>query len=170
MKISLVAFSASATASAMLSELARYVLPSPSKPSGGITGTIPWFSSVCRSSVSTRSTLPVSKWSMPWMIPSGWATMAFVLAARRSLAERPSQDLVCETVRGVYGQLQRGSVGHAGAVEVGRLDTLLFGESLICSAAPCTSTTRMFNDRRTATSRRMLAKLSSVKMTPPPQE
>ena len=56
--------------------------------------------------------------------------MAFVQAARRSLAERPSQDLVRETVRGFYGQLQGRGIGHAGAIEVGRLDTLLLGESL----------------------------------------
>ena len=40
------------------------------------------------------------------------------------------QDLVRETVRGVNGQLQCRGIGHAGAIQVGGLDILLFGESL----------------------------------------
>jgi len=40
----------------------------------------------------------------------------------------------------------------------------LSASALICSAAPCTSTTRMLKERNTATSRRMLAKFSSVTM------
>ena len=39
------------------------------------------------------------------------------------------KDLVRETVRGVYGQLQRRGIGHAGTIEVGRLDTLPLGQS-----------------------------------------
>ncbi len=40
------------------------------------------------------------------------------------------KDLVRETVRGFYGQLQGRGIGHAGAIQVGRLDALLLGESL----------------------------------------
>ena len=39
-------------------------------------------------------------------------------------------DLVRETVRNVDGQLQCRGVGHAGGLEVGRLDTLLLRQSL----------------------------------------
>ena len=85
------AFSCSATASATPSEFTRYVLPSPSKPSGGMTGTTPCASSDWSSSASTRSTLPVKRWSTPWRMPTGCATITFALAARRSLAERPSR-------------------------------------------------------------------------------
>ena len=61
MKINLMALSASATATATPSEFTRYVLPSPSKPSGGMTGTTPCISNDCSNSVSTRSTLPVNR-------------------------------------------------------------------------------------------------------------
>ena len=37
---------------------------------------------------------------------------------------------------------------------------------MICAAAPWTSTTRMFSERSTATSSRMLAKFSSVTIAP----
>ena len=65
--------------------------PSPSKPSGGMTGTTPCASSDRSSSPSTRSTLPVNCWSTPWMMPTGWAVITLALAARRSLADRPSR-------------------------------------------------------------------------------
>ncbi len=35
---------------------------------------------------------------------------------------------MCQPVRSVYGQLQCGGIGHARAIEVGRMDTLLPGE------------------------------------------
>ena len=47
------------------SEFTRYVLPSLSKPSGGMTGTTSFASSHWSSSTSTRSTLPVKRWSTP---------------------------------------------------------------------------------------------------------
>ena len=95
-----------------------------------MTGTIPWFSSVWRSSISTRSTLPVNSWSTPWMIPSGWAMMALVQAARRSLAERPSRISCVRRLAASRASLQRRRIGDAGAIEVGRLDSLLLRERL----------------------------------------
>ena len=52
---------------------------------------MPLSSSFWSISTSTRSTLPVNRWSTPCRMPSGWAMMALVQAARRSLAERPSR-------------------------------------------------------------------------------
>ena len=40
------------------------------------------------------------------------------------------QDLMREAVRGVHGQLQRRSIGHPRAIQVGHLDALLLGERL----------------------------------------
>jgi len=40
------------------------------------------------------------------------------------------KDLVRETIRGVYGHLQCRGISNTGAIEVGRLDTLLLSESL----------------------------------------
>ena len=65
MKISFTAFNAIATATATLSELTRYALPSVLKPMGETTGTMPWFSKGSRIVVSIRSTFPVNRWSTP---------------------------------------------------------------------------------------------------------
>jgi len=46
------------------------------------------------------------------------------------IGRKAFQDLVRETVCGVHGDLQGGSIGHAGTIEVGRLDTLLVGKRL----------------------------------------
>ena len=56
--------------------------------------------------------------------------MAFGAGAAEVVGRKAFQNLVGETVRGVHGQLQGRGIGHAGAIEVGRLDTLLLGESL----------------------------------------
>ena len=58
-KMSFEALSASATSRATPSELTRKVRPSPSKPSGAMTGMTPFSKSWLRNSVSTRSTRPV---------------------------------------------------------------------------------------------------------------
>ena len=166
MKISLMAFSASATATATPSEFTRYVLPSPSKPSGGMTGTTPWASSVWSSSTSTRSTLPVNKWSTPWRMPIGCAMMAFVLAARRSLAERPSRISCVSRLAAVSASW---SVAASVMPVPSRLEGWTFCSSasaLICADAPWTSTTRMFSERNTATSSSSVAKFSSVTIAP----
>ena len=63
-------------------------------------------------------------------------------------------------------QVERRRVGDAGAVEIRGRDMALVGERRICSAAPCTSTTRMFSDQSSATSSSSVAKLSSVTMPP----
>ena len=166
MKINFIAFNASATASATPSELTRYVRPSPSKPSGGITGTTSCASNVCNSAVSTRSTLPVNWWSTPPMMPSGCAMMTFVLAARRSLADRPSRISCVSRFAAVSASL---SVAASVMPAPSRFDAEDFCSSasnFICADAPWTSTTRMFNDRSTATSSRSVAKFSSVTIAP----
>ena len=64
------------------------------------------------------------------MIPSGCAMMAFVQAARRSLAERPSRISCVRRFAASMASCKVGRIGHAGAIEVGRRDTLILGECL----------------------------------------
>ena len=84
-----------------------------------------WASSAWSSSTSTRSTRPVNWRSTPWRMPAGWAMMALVVAARRSLADRPSRISCVRRLAAVRASLSVGGVGDAGAVEVARLDALL---------------------------------------------
>ncbi len=78
--------------------------------------------------MSTRSTLPVNRWSTPFRIPSGCAVTALVAAARRSAAGEPLQDLVGEAVGGGERELERRGIGDARALEVARLEAALGGE------------------------------------------
>ena len=165
-KINFAAFSASATATATPSEFTRYVLPSPSKPSGGMIGTMPCASSVCNSSTSTRSTLPVKSWSTPWMMPNGCAMMALVQAARRSFVERPSRiSWVSRLAASMATCNVAASVMPAPSVLDG-VTSCFSASALIWADAPCTSTTRMFSERNTATSSSNMAKFSSVTIAP----
>ena len=166
MKSSLVAFNSLATASATASLFNLNVLPSPSKPKGGMTGVMPCASRDCKNSASTRSTLPVCKWSVPSRMPSGWATTALALAARRSLVAKPSRISCVRPLVAVRASL---SV----APSVTPVLSKLFGvadcssaSAAICCAAPCTSTTRMLRDRSTAMSSRRLAKFTCVTTAP----
>ena len=121
MKISLMALSASATATATPSEFTRYVLPSPSKPSGGMTGMMPCASSVWSSSTSTRSTLPVNRWSTPWMMPMRMRDDGVGAGGAQVVGRKAFENLVRQPVRGGQRELERGRVRDARAVEVGRL-------------------------------------------------
>ena len=64
------------------------------------------------------------------MMPIGWAMMAFVLVARRSLAERPSRISCVSRFAAVQREIERGRVRDAGAVEVGGLNFLLVSQRL----------------------------------------
>ena len=142
------------------------MLPSPSKPSGGTTGTMPLESSVCSSPTSTRSTLPVKRWSTPCRMPSGWAITAFVDAARRSAAERPSRISWVRRLAAVRASFR---VAASVTPEPSRSEgssPRCSARALIWSDAPWTSTVRMLSDRSTATSIRMLTKFSSVTTAP----
>ena len=90
--------------------------------------------------------------------------MAFVVAAPRSLAESPPR-ISC--VIRLAPSMASCKVGASVTPVPSRLDAwtcCLSARASICSAAPCTITTRMLNERKRATSRRMLAKFSSVTM------
>ena len=76
------------------------------------------------------------------------------------------ENLVGQPVGGRQGEIERGGIGDAGAVEIRGLDLRSSASDLICADAPWTSTTRMFSDQRSATSSISVAKLSSVTMAP----
>ena len=130
MKINLIAFSASATATATPSEFTRYVLPSPSKPSGGMTGTMPCASSVC------------SKFDVHALDLAGEQMVHALNDAHRMgdddvraggaqvVGRKAFENFVRQPVRGGERELERGGVGDAGAVEIGRRDFLLLGQRL----------------------------------------
>src|SRR6266404_1248896 len=92
--------------------------------------------------------------------------MAFVQAARRSLAERPSRISWVKRLAAVRANC---SVSASVMPAPSRFEGLTWRSSaraLICAAAPWTRTTRMLSERNTATSSRMLAKFSSVTIPP----
>ena len=160
MKSSLVAFNSLATARATASLFNLNVLPSPSNPKGGMTGVMPCASRDCKSSASTRSTLPVCKWSMPSRMPSEWATTALALAARRSLAAKPSRISCVRPLAAVRASL---SVTLSVTPEPSRLLGVAdcsSASAAICCAAPWISTTRILRDLSTAMSSRRLAKFT----------
>ena len=166
MKTSLTALSAFATSRATASELTRQVRPSPSRPRGGTTGTMPFWSRVCRSSTSMRSTRPVWRWSTPLRMPRGWAITALVLAARRSAAERPSR---ISWVTRLAARRASSRVSASVTPEPSRsegADVRSSARAWIWAEAPWTRTVRMLSDQSTATSIRMLPKLSSSTMAP----
>ena len=77
------------------------------------------------------------------------------------------QNLMRQPVGGGQRQLERRGVGDAARRPDWKAGCFVRGPALsICAAAPCTSTTRMLNERSTATSRRMLAKFSLVTIAP----
>src|ERR1035437_2420926 len=99
-------------------------------------------------------------------MPTGWATITFGQAARRSLAERPSRISWVSRLAAVRA---RSRVAASVTPAPSRSEALTCWPSasdLICADAPWTSTTRMFNDQRRATSSISVAKLSSVTMAP----
>ena len=127
---------------------------------------MPWSSSCWSISTSTRSTLPVNRWSTPCRMPTGWAMMALVQAARRSMAERPSRISCVRRLAAVRASL---SVASSVTPVPSRLEGVMpcsAASALICAEAPWTSTTRMLSERSTAMSTRMLAKFSSVTIAP----
>jgi hypothetical protein len=67
---------------------------------------------------------------MPWMIPSGRAINGVRAGGADVVGRKPLKDLVRETVCSTYGELQCQGISHAGAIEVGRPNTLLVGEIL----------------------------------------
>ena len=99
-------------------------------------------------------------------MPIGCAMMALVQAARRSLAERPSRISCVSRFAPVSASFSvSASVTPVPSRSVG-LTLSSSASALICAEAPWTSATRMFNERRTAMSSRILAKFSSVTMAP----
>ena len=116
--------------------------------------------------MSTRSTLPVSRWSTPFRIPSGWAVTAFVAAARRSAAASPSR-ISCVT------RFAALSASSSVAASVTPEPSRSLGSTprsipsaRIWTEAPWTSTVRMLSDHSTATSIRMLPKFSCATTAP----
>ena len=63
-------------------------------------------------------------------MPIGCAMMTFVLAARRSLAERPSRISCVSRLAAVSASWSVAGVGDAGAVEIGRHNFLFLGQRL----------------------------------------
>src|SRR5208283_1139599 len=161
-----VALSASAISAARRSELTRSDLPSGPNASGDTRGTT-WRSiSSMMSSLSIRSTLPVSCWSTPLMMPTGTARTAFVIAALSELCVRPSR-MTCDTREDA--RIARSSV----AGSVGPVPSLLeIGIPRSAESSwswwpiPCTRTTLMARLLRTAMSTRRLPKFSSATIEP----
>src|SRR6266702_3788820 len=99
-------------------------------------------------------------------MPIGWAIMALVQAARRSLAERPSR---ISWVRRLAAVSASFNVSASVMPAPSRFDALKprsSARALIWAEAPCTNTTRILSERKTATSNRMFAKFSSVTIAP----
>ena len=99
-------------------------------------------------------------------MPRGCAITAFVLAARRSAALSPSST---SWVRRFAATRASSRVSASVTPEPSRSEaaaTFSSARAWICAAAPWTRTVRMFSDQSTATSIRMLAKLSSSTTLP----
>ena len=115
-----VAWSASASSAASRSELMRSECPSGPNPMGETIGTTLASISSLMKSLSMRSTLPVNCWSTPLMMPTGRARTALVMRAlQRCSASAPRRVRWDDAGGGADGEIERGGVGHAGAVGVG---------------------------------------------------
>src|SRR6185503_15388864 len=135
-------------------------------PSGGTTGTMPLASSVCRKAVSTRSTLPVNRWSTPFRMPSGCAVTALVAAARRSAPASPSRiSCVSRLAAWSASSSVAASVTPEPSRSLGSIPRSV-ASARIWIEAPCTSTVRTLSDQSTATSIRMLPKFSCATAAP----
>ena len=114
-----VACSASASSAASRSELTRRDFPSGSEAMGETTGTT-WRSiSSLRNSLSMRSTRPVNCWSTPLMMPIGRARTALVDRALQGVLREALEQQMRDARRGADREIERGGVGHAGAVGIG---------------------------------------------------
>ena len=96
------------------------------------------------------------------MIPNGFATIAFVQAARRSLAESPPRISCVRWFAASMASCKVGPIGHAGAIEVGDggtpCDSRQAPQFVRLPHAPAPH--GCLRERNTAISRRMLAKFS----------
>ena len=130
MKINLMALSASATATATPSEFTRYVLPSPSKPSGGMTGTTPCVEQ--RLEQFHVHALDFAGEQMVHALDDAHRMGDDDIRAGGAevVGRKPFENFVREPVGGGERELERGRVRDAGAVEVGGLDFLLLGQRL----------------------------------------
>ena len=78
--------------------------------------------------MSTRSTLPVNRWSTPCRMPTRVGDEGVGAGGAQVNRREAFQDLVRQAVGGGQRELERGFIGDARAVEIGRCDALLGGQ------------------------------------------
>ncbi len=89
---------------------------------------MPWASSFWSSSTSTRSTLPVKQVVHAVEDADGVGDDGVGAGGAQVIGRKAFEDFVRQAVGGGEGELERGGIGDAGAVEVGGRDLLLGGQ------------------------------------------